>query len=104
MLPSCNITSCGTPSGSPLAAAGMLKIAQCSVSSGPDAAGPAPLAPVTRDGTSASCKMSARVTVACGAPLHSMAGETLPTGVFAYLGGMTPPSGNAGLMILTGVG
>src|SRR5580704_1533975 len=104
MLPSCNMMSCGTPSGSPLADAGMLKIAQWRVSSGPDAAGPAPLDPVTRDGTSASCKMSAKVTVACGAAVHSMAGETLPAGVFAYLGGMTPPSGNAGIVILTGVG
>ena len=33
-----------------------------------------------------------------------MAGDILPAGVFAYFAGMTPPSGNAGIVILMGAG
>src|ERR1700722_625393 len=100
-LPSSSIWLCGTPSGSPAAFAGTLKMAQCRVSSGPD---PAEADAAGREGTSASCKMSARVTAASGTPLHSMAGDTLPAGVFAYFAEIIAPSGNAGIVILIGVG
>src|ERR1700761_9100705 len=93
MLPSGRRALLGTPSGSDVVPAGMLKISQCRLSG-----------PAARGMVSRSCMMMARAPVLAGAPVQDKAGDTGLEDAPVYLSGMTPPSWNEELVTTSGAG
>src|SRR6201996_507475 len=93
MLPSGSRALLGTPSGSDVAPAGMLKISQCRLSG-----------PAARGMVSRSCMMMAKAPVLAGAPVQDSAGETGLEEAPEYLSGMTPPSSKEELVSTRGAG
>src|SRR5579863_331938 len=81
MVPSGNVAWLGTPSGSELALAGMLKAAQCSTS-----------LVLCANAVSGSSTTTAKLWVPGGALVQESCGDTGAELTWLYLSGMTPPS------------
>src|ERR1035441_6649028 len=82
--PSGRLTVGGTPSGNPVALAGILKTIQCRLSSAFFCAA-----------TSVSCMIITKVTTPAGTSVHASIGEPGCASAPVYLLGMIPPSSNA---------
>src|SRR5690349_3902091 len=92
-VPSGSDASLGTPSGSDVAVAGMLKAAQCSTS-----------LVVRWSAVSGSSTTRAKLWVPAGALVQARAGETGAGTAWVYLSGMMPPSVKEELVRPIGVG